>query len=213
MSLTFPADVLGPIKEQILAEEMGLKTQNFITPDDACGIPPETLEKIFEPFFTTKKAGKGTGLGLATVYGIVKQNNGFVDVYSDPEKGTTVRLCLPRYAGRTAEAQKEAPLAIPSGRSETILLVEDDASILKLGEIMFESFDFNVLSANSPAQALDIAEKHSGEIDLLITDAIMPDMNGRELSERLKNLNPDLKSPFHVRLRCQCHCPPRRTEE
>ena len=164
--------------------------------DDGSGMAPETLDKIFEPFFTTKGLGKGTGLGLATVYGIAKQNNGFINVYSEPEKGTTIRVYLPRHSGQAVEAHRESTLEIPLSRGETVLLVEDDGSILKLGKRILEDLGYAVLSTNSPSEAAKLAEEHTGEINLLITDVVMPEMNGRELSERLQTLYPDLKTLF-----------------
>jgi len=164
--------------------------------DDGSGMAPETLDKIFEPFFTTKGLGKGTGLGLATVYGIAKQNNGFINVYSEPEKGTTIRVYLPRHSGQAVEVHRESTLEIPLSRGETVLLVEDDGSNLKLGKRILEELGYAVLSTNSPSEATKLAEEHTGKINLLITDVVMPEMNGRELSERLQTLHPDLKILF-----------------
>ena len=164
--------------------------------DDGRGIAPETVNKIFEPFFTTKGQGKGTGLGLATVYGIVKQNNGFINVYSEPKKGTTLKIYLPRHKGKAAEAHSENILEIPLGRGETILLVEDDASILKLGKRMLEDLGYAVIPANTPNEAIRLAGEHACEINLLITDVVMPEMNGRELSKQLQTLYTDLKILF-----------------
>lgn len=165
--------------------------------DDGRGMAPETLDKIFEPFFTTKGVGKGTGLGLATVYGIVKQNNGFINVYSEPEKGTTIKIYLFRHTGQAVvEAHRESTLEIPLSRGETVLLVEDDGSILKLGKRILEELGYVVLSATSPSEAMSLAEEHAGEINLLITDVVMPVMNGRELSEQLQLLYPNLKILF-----------------
>jgi two-component system cell cycle sensor histidine kinase/response regulator CckA len=164
--------------------------------DDGSGMASETLDNIFEPFFTTKGVGKGTGLGLATVYGIVKQNNGLIKVYSEPEQGTTIQVYLPRYQGRMVEAHRNSTLEIPLGRGETILLVEDDSPILKLGQRILKDLGYVVLSAASPSEAVSLATGHAGEIELLITDVVMPEMNGRELSELLKNMYPDLKILF-----------------
>ena len=164
--------------------------------DDGSGIAPETLDKIFEPFFTTKGLGKGTGLGLATVYGIVKQNSGFINVYSEPERGTTIKIYLPKHKGQAAETYSEKTFEIPLSRDETVLLVEDDGSILKLGKRILEGLGYVVLSTNSPREAIKLAEEHAGEVNLLITDVVMPEMNGRELSEQLQSLYPNLKILF-----------------
>jgi len=164
--------------------------------DDGSGIAPGILDKIFEPFFTTKEVGKGTGLGLSTVYGIVKQNNGFINVYSEPKKGTSIKIYLPRHEGQAVEAYSDNNIEIPLSRGETVLLVEDDGSILKLGKRILEELGYIVLSSSSPLEATKLAEEQAGELNLLITDVIMPEMNGRELSENLKSLLPNLKILF-----------------
>ena len=164
--------------------------------DDGSGIAPDILNKIFEPFFTTKGIGKGTGLGLSTVYGIVKQNNGFINIYSEPKKGTTIKIYLPRHEGLVVEANSDNIIEIPISLGETVLLVEDDGSILKLGKRILEELGYKVLSTTSPSEAIKLAEEHADEISLLITDVVMPEMNGRELSEHLQNLYPNLKIIF-----------------
>lgn len=164
--------------------------------DNGSGIAPENLNKVFDPFYTTKERGKGTGLGLATVYGIVKQNNGFISVYSEPQKGTTIKLYLPRHKGTAVESQHNDDIKIPMSSGETLLLVEDDASILKLVQKMLESLEYIVLSTTSPTQAIDFIEQHKGDINLLITDVVMPEMNGRELSQRIKQIQPDINVLF-----------------
>ncbi|MEJ2040833.1 MAG: ATP-binding protein, partial [Desulfosarcinaceae bacterium] len=164
--------------------------------DDGSGMSPEVMKEIFEPFFTTKDVGKGTGLGLSTVYGIVKQNNGFINVYSEPGKGTTVRIYLPRHSGSFSEARRGPDREAPTSRGETVLLVEDDQSILKLGIAMLERLGYTVLTANAPAKAVALARAHPGRIHLLITDVVMPGMNGRDLADQLQVLFPDLKVLF-----------------
>ena len=164
--------------------------------DDGCGMDKKLLDHIFEPFFTTKEVDKGTGLGLSTVYGIVKQNNGFINVYSEPGSGTAIRVYLPRHQGRPVEIREESPGEIPSGHGETILLVEDDLSILELTRRILHGLGYTVLAGSTPVEAIKLAEQTSGGIDLLLTDVIMPQMNGRELSERLQFLYPDLKCLF-----------------
>ncbi|MHB8091882.1 MAG: PAS domain S-box protein [Syntrophales bacterium] len=164
--------------------------------DDGCGMDKGTLENIFEPFFTTKGLRQGTGLGLATVYGIVKQNGGFVNVYSEPGQGTTFKIYLPRHAGQFIEPPEKISGDIRQGGGETVLLVEDESVNLELGKIMLESFGYSVLAAGSPGEALRLAEEHAGEVDLLMTDVVMPEMNGRELAGRLQALYPGLKCLF-----------------
>jgi PAS domain S-box-containing protein len=164
--------------------------------DNGCGMGNEILNNIFEPFFTTKDVGKGTGLGLATVYGIVKQNNGFINVYSEPGKGTTIKIYLPRHEGEAAKNPGKSTVEIPSGLGETILVVEDDLSVLKLAHKILDELGYTVLTAPTPREALEQAEEHAGKIHLLVTDVIMPEMNGHELAKRLKFLCPELKCVF-----------------
>ncbi|MGK2907648.1 MAG: PAS domain S-box protein [Desulfuromonadales bacterium] len=161
--------------------------------DDGCGMDKETLDKIFEPFFTTKPTGKGTGLGLSMVYGIVKQHNGFINVYSEPGEGTTFKIYLPRHKGQIAEECGAIGGELLKGQGETVLVVEDEASILALIEEMLSDFGYKVLAANSPAEALELANVYPGEIHLLITDVVMPGMNGRVLAGRLQSMRPQLK--------------------
>ncbi|NTW48582.1 MAG: PAS domain S-box protein [Chlorobiales bacterium] len=161
--------------------------------DDGCGIEKDILEHIFDPFFTTKEMGKGTGLGLATVYGIVKQNNGYIYVQSEQGKGTSFGIYLPRFVGdgvKRTDAKMKLP---PRGYGETILLVEDDKSLRTTFSLLLDSLDYKVLVAESPAEALVMFEKHSDSLDLLLTDVIMPGMNGRELAEKISAIKPDLK--------------------
>jgi two-component system sensor histidine kinase EvgS len=164
--------------------------------DSGCGIDQEILGNIFEPFFTTKSPDKGTGLGLSTVYGIVKQNNGFIDIYSKLDTGTTIKIYLPRYEGNAVGAQRESKEEIPQGCGETILIVEDDLSILNLARRILNELNYTVLTADKPERAVRLAEEHQGEIDLLVTDVIMPEMNGLELANSLRSLYPALKCVF-----------------
>ncbi len=164
--------------------------------DNGCGMDKKLVNKIFEPFFTTKDVGEGTGLGLSTVYGIVKQNNGFINVYSEPGKGTTFKIYLPRHQGELPHPAELDDTEIPQSRGETVLIVEDEASILQLARRILVRLGYKVLDANTPGQALVLAEKHRGEIHLLITDVVMPEMNGRELAGKLHRLHPDLKVLF-----------------
>ena len=164
--------------------------------DTGCGMGKETQERIFEPFFTTKDMGRGTGLGLSTVYGIVRQNHGHIAVYSEPGKGTTFRIYLPRTRSVRTDAPEETPAAPLVRGHETLLLVEDELAILKLTAKVLEQQGYTVLAANDPADAIQLARDHAGKIHLLLTDIVMPRMNGRELSERLKSIHPTLKCLF-----------------
>ncbi|MDD2468129.1 MAG: response regulator [Desulfobulbus sp.] len=168
----------------------------LVVSDDGCGMGQETLDKIFEPFFTTKEEGQGTGLGLATVYGIVKQNNGFINVYSEPDQGTTFAIYLPRYQDSAGEKRATASPDISLGHGEIILVVEDEITILKLSKTMLEKLGYSVLTASTPSEALRLVEMHSGRIQLLLTDVIMPEMNGRDLAARLHACFPDIKTLF-----------------
>jgi signal transduction histidine kinase len=183
--------------EAYCGEHAGLVPGEFVqlaVSDDGHGMNADTLANIFEPFFTTKE--EGTGLGLATVYGIVKQNDGFINVYSEPDHGTTFRIYLPRHA---AEAGHDLPGGrlepMPTGE-ETVLLVEDEPAIIRLGKAMLEGLGYRVLTASDPEGALAMALAHSGEVHLLITDVIMPGMNGRELAAQLARALPRLKCLF-----------------
>jgi len=164
--------------------------------DDGAGMDRETQEHIFEPFFTTKGLGRGTGLGLSTVYGIVKQNRGFINVYSESKKGTTFKIYLPRHREESETIEAKSSEVLPSGRGETILLVEDEISILKLGRRMLESLGYTVLSASSPGEAIRLVEECAGGIDLLITDVVMPEMSGKDLSDQLQTRYPHIASLF-----------------
>jgi two-component system, cell cycle sensor histidine kinase and response regulator CckA len=164
--------------------------------DNGCGMDKEILNNIFEPFFTTKTVDKGTGLGLSTVYGIVKQNNGFINVYSESGKGTGIKIYLPRHDGKAVDIQEEKKAKIPLGHGETILVVEDDIPILKLAQKILKGLKYNVLIADTPKRAMRLAKEYTDKIHILVTDVIMPEINGRELSEQLKILYPDLKCIF-----------------
>jgi len=164
--------------------------------DNGCGMDKEIQTNIFEPFFTTKDVDKGTGLGLSTVYGIVKQNKGFVNVYSEPDKGTSIKIYLPMHEGNAVDIQEKSMTQIPQGRGETILLVEDNLPILKLAKKILEDLGYKVLEADTPKAAKGLANEHTGEIHLLLTDVIMPEMNGLELANSLQSSYPDLKRMF-----------------
>ncbi len=163
--------------------------------DNGCGMDEETMSKIFEPFYTTKGVGEGTGLGLATVYGIVRQNNGFINVYSEPGEGTTFKIYFPR-----VEEQQEVKPHTHSNKNrrgkETVLLVEDEESILELGKTILQRHGYKVLATGDPVEALRMARNRQGPIHLLITDVVMPHMNGKDLRDKLSQLRPDLKTIF-----------------
>jgi len=164
--------------------------------DNGCGMKKETLNKLFEPYFTTKELGKGTGLGLATVYGIVNQNGGFINVYSEQGKGSTFKIYLPRYRGETETLQQEEPTEpVPRGQ-ETILLVEDEQQMLEVTKMMLQNQGYTVLSTSRPKEAIRLAKQHKGKIDLLVTDVVMPAMSGKDLAKQLLSHYPDLKCLF-----------------
>ena len=164
--------------------------------DNGCGMDKEILDNIFEPFFTTKDVDKGTGLGLSTVYDIVKQNNGFINVYSEPGAGTAIKIYLPQHEDNAIDIQWQNTEDIPSGHGETVMVVEDDPSILKLAEKILKGLGYIVLTANRPKGAIKLVKEHVGEIHLLITDVIMPEMNGLELVSSIQTLYPNLKCVF-----------------
>lgn len=164
--------------------------------DNGCGMDAETQANIFEPFFTTKELGKGTGLGLATVYGIVKQNKGFLNIYSESGQGTTFKIYLPRHIGKSELAVEKGPSVPAVLGHETILLVEDEPSILKMTIMMLEKLGFRVLAASTPGEAFDLARTFGSEIHLLMTDVVMPEMNGRDLARNILLLYPNLKCLF-----------------
>ena len=164
--------------------------------DNGCGMDAEILSHLFEPFFTTKEVGKGTGLGLATVYGMVKQNNGFIDVISQPGQGTTFKIYLPRHtpeSGRTVKTDVSPPAA---RGHETILLVEDEPMILDIAVKILQRQGYSVMAAATPGEAIRLAREYTGEIHLLMTDVVMPEMNGRDLAKNLLSLYPNLKRLF-----------------
>ncbi len=161
--------------------------------DTGSGMDDETLARLFEPFFTTKELGRGTGLGLSTVHGMVKQNGGHITVHSEIGHGTTMRVYLPCHTreGRATPGAAESPVARRG--DETILLVEDDAAILRVTKTMLEVLGYAVIAARSPSEALRFAHEHQGGLHLVITDVVMPEMNGRDLAERVHSLFPEIQ--------------------
>ncbi len=169
----------------------------LVVSDNGCGMDRETLTNLFEPFFTTKGLGKGTGLGLATVYGIVRQNGGFIHVDSEPGKGTVFRICLPAHTeGVKTDGSLAGGGAAVSRGDETILLVEDEPSILRMTTRLLEKLGYRVLAAATPGEAVALAKKSGQKIHLLMTDVIMPEMNGKDLAAVLQSDCPNLRCLF-----------------
>lgn len=163
--------------------------------DTGGGMDEKTLEHIFEPFFSTKEVGKGAGMGLATVYGIVKQNQGYIQVYSTPGSGTTVKIYFPKVES-TDQTDDEKILAESISGTETVLIVEDQPQILKLVQKILERYGYDVLSAGTPAEALETCKTYQKDIHLLLSDVIMPDMNGHDLYEKISAIRPDIRVLF-----------------
>ncbi len=163
--------------------------------DTGVGMSPEVQAKIFEPFFTTKEMGRGTGLGLATVVGIVEQHGGCVEVVSEPEHGSSFRMYFPRVEAEALPSRTSAKHAVVGG-DETILIVEDDELVRKMAVRIVRRMGYHVLMADSGEEALALASRHEGAIDLLFTDVLMPHMDGHKLAMRLAELRPDTKVLF-----------------
>jgi PAS domain S-box-containing protein len=183
--------------DQVYARDHpGSKAGNYVllaVTDTGTGMNAETLAHIFEPFYTTKERGKGTGLGLATVYGIVKQSNGYIVVDSAPGKGTTFQIYLPQHIGKPATEEREVDSGEKLRGSESILLVEDSEPLRKLAQTFLESAGFRVMSAEHGEDALQVASRHGKTFDLLLTDVVMPGMNGRVLAEHLLPRQPGMR--------------------
>jgi CheY-like chemotaxis protein len=162
--------------------------------DTGCGIDAETLPRIFEPFFTTKEQGRGTGLGLSTVYGIVKQSDGYVSVYSEPGRGTTFKVYLPRVDEPLDLAAAPAASAEPLPRAaETVLLVEDEAALRSMIQEILEEAGHVVLPAANPEDALAAVRSHAGPVQVMLTDVVLPRMGGRDLAAQVEALRPGLR--------------------
>jgi two-component system, cell cycle sensor histidine kinase and response regulator CckA len=164
--------------------------------DNGHGMDKDVIDHLFEPFFTTKKIGEGTGLGMATIYGIVQQNNGFINVYSELNRGTTFKVYLPRHKNPAIMKETAIKQEPSKGGSETILLVEDEPAVLSLTRRLLERQGYTIIAATSPSEAIRLVQKYAGKIHLLLVDVIMPEMTGRDLSEQLTRLRPELKKLF-----------------
>jgi len=163
--------------------------------DTGTGMDAPTKARIFEPFFTTKPVGKGTGLGLATVYGAVQQSGGFIWLYSEVGQGTSFKIYLPRVDAGEAQAAAEEAAVVLDG-SETVLVAEDEDAVRQIIEEALQARGYRVMVARDGNEALALAGRHTGQIDLLVTDVVMPDMNGRELSQRLTQVRPTIKTLY-----------------
>lgn len=163
--------------------------------DNGCGMSKDTLAQVFEPFFTTKGLAKGTGLGLATVYGIVKQNNGFIYAYSESHKGTTFKIFLPQIAAE-ADAPVTSKAEAPRGQGEAVLLVEDEKSLRVTCGLFLKALGYKVLVAETPEEALKMVSQYSDDIHVLLTDVVMPGMDGRQLATRVIAVKPSVKVLF-----------------
>jgi len=159
--------------------------------DTGIGMDPKTLECIFDPFFTTKELGRGTGLGLASVYGIIKGHDGYIDVESEKGQGTTFKIYLPASVKKVQETVKTADLIMKG--TETILLVDDEEEVLKVGEKFLKAMGYQVLTAHDGKEAIEVHQKHQESIDLVLLDIVMPIMGGSEVFDRLKKINPNIK--------------------
>jgi two-component system cell cycle sensor histidine kinase/response regulator CckA len=191
--------VNAEVSEDEAASRVDTKAGQYVmvtVSDTGTGIDEKIRQHIFEPFFTTKEKGKGTGLGLATVYGIMRQSGGWIDVLTKLGVGTSFKLYFPRTGATQMHENREAPREPSSNRGETILVVEDQDPVRHLMITILERHGYRILEATSGEQAFEIAEKHSGEIHLLLTDVVLPGINGKQLSDRLNTMRPTMKVLF-----------------
>ncbi|MCX6544372.1 MAG: PAS domain S-box protein [Acidobacteria bacterium] len=189
----------GSLNEADCADLPGVEPGDYVrleVGDDGCGMDDETLKQIFEPFFTTKGMGARTGLGLASVYGAVKQNGGHIEARSKPGAGTTFTIYLPRVPRQAEQAGAEGVAESRKRGHETILLVEDEPAILKMTTRVLQRSGYTVLAAGTPGEAIRLAGERGGEIHMLMTDVVMPEMNGRDLAKQLQSSYPGLKCLF-----------------
>jgi signal transduction histidine kinase/ActR/RegA family two-component response regulator len=187
------------LDEAYAAQNPGVPAGQYVLvalTDSGSGMPPDVAAKAFDPFFTTKPVGQGTGLGLSQVYGFVRQSGGHVAIYSEPERGTTVRLYLPRHFGDAAEMERVTPTMLPEGSArEVILVVEDEDGVRDLAVEALRDLRYTVIHAEGAKDALQMLDTHP-EIALLFTDVVMPEVNGRELAEAVHQRRPDLPVLF-----------------
>jgi PAS domain S-box-containing protein len=180
----------------LAGKESGVPAGRYVrlqVQDTGAGMPRDVVARAFEPFFTTKPKGEGTGLGLATVYGIVKQAGGDVQIASEPAVGTTFTVLLPATGEESADPQTPVVGGVPLGRGETVLVVEDEPAIRDVAERILRRSGYEVLMTGSPLDAVEVAGRHEGEIDLLVTDVVMPKMLGKDVAERMRALRPGVK--------------------
>jgi CheY-like chemotaxis protein len=175
-------------------EAPGMYARISVT-DTGIGMDEKTRERIFEPFFTTKEMGRGTGLGLAIVYGIIKQHNGYINVYSEPGKGTTFRIYIPLIKPEFKEVESMV-LSAPKGGTETILIAEDDTEVRRITKEVLENFGYKVIEAVNGVDAINKFIENKDRIRLLLFDLIMPKKNGREAYEEIRKIMPDIKVLF-----------------
>jgi CheY-like chemotaxis protein len=185
------------LDEQYAAMDLQVKPGryvNIIVTDSGTGIPPDILDKIFEPFFTTKELHKGTGLGLSTVMAIVKSHEGIINIYSEPGKGTTFKVYLPA-TELFPEARKalSGQVSLPRGKGETILVVDDEASILTITSQTLQTFGYRVLTATDGADAIAVYTEHKNAVAVVLTDMMMPLMDGSATIRALMRINPAIK--------------------
>jgi hypothetical protein len=187
------------LDETYARTHMGVKPGSFTmiaVSDDGHGMDAETRRHIFEPFFTTKEKGKGTGLGLATVYGMVKQTGGDIWVYSEPGHGSSFKLYFPSVLEPVSDSSGGDASATRGSGGETVLVVEDEQAVRDLTVRILRQLGYTILTASSGAEALEISQSHTGHIDLLLTDVVMPNMSGRQLADHLRAARPDTKVLF-----------------
>jgi two-component system, cell cycle sensor histidine kinase and response regulator CckA len=186
------------INEAYCKMHIGFVPGNYVmlvVSDDGAGMDKETLEHVFEPFFTTKETGKGTGLGLATVYGIIKQNGAVINVFSESGRGTTFKIYIPRSREKEETQEESEDIQIARGAG-TVVLVEDDEMVRKMTTEMLEALGYTVTASENALEALSFCESGKTQIDLVITDVVMPGMSGKELRDKLKTVNPEIKVLF-----------------